>query len=188
LSNLRLPWKNRVAQKFFTVLNILFTFRIFNNLRLPWKQNLPWTFSLYWIYFLLIRSLSNFALALKNKVALNSLYWIYFLHSGFLSNLCFPWKTDGDLKIFTVLNSLFIFRIFEQLVLALKTSCPGIFHCSSQGGRPLPPDPPPRTPMRVTTYCRVTMYCRVTYVARPNVRGRRSITIPRRSLVAEGWT
>ena len=56
MSNLRLPWKNRVALKFFTVLNLLFTFRIFNNLRLPWKQSLPWNFSLFWICFLLIRS------------------------------------------------------------------------------------------------------------------------------------
>ena len=55
LSNLRLPWKNRTALKFFTVLNILFTFRIFNNLRLPWKQSFPWNFSLYWIYFLSFR-------------------------------------------------------------------------------------------------------------------------------------
>jgi len=34
LSNLR-PEKNRVALKIFTVVNILFTFRMFNNFRLP---------------------------------------------------------------------------------------------------------------------------------------------------------
>ena len=72
-----------------------------------------------------------------------------FLHSGFFSNLRLPWKTDGALKCFTVLNIFFIiqdfwatcacpekqsvrwnfsldwiyftFRIFVQLALALKT-------------------------------------------------------------------
>jgi len=33
------------------------------------------------------------------------------------------------LKFFTVLNTLFTFRIFEQLALALKKSCREIFHC-----------------------------------------------------------
>ena len=80
------------------------------------------------------------------------LYGIYFLHSGFLNNLRLPWKTEG------ALNSLYwmcflLFRIFEQLALALKIfavlniffiiqdfwatcacpekqSCHGIFHCA----------------------------------------------------------
>jgi len=61
----RMPWKTEVALKLFTVLNILFTFRIFEQL----------------------------ALALKNRVALNSLYWIcIFYRSGFLSNLRLAWK------------------------------------------------------------------------------------------------
>jgi len=47
--------------------------------------------------------LSNFALTLKNRVAL---------------------------KIFNALNTLFTFRIFEQVALALKNRvCPEIFHC-----------------------------------------------------------
>ena len=42
LSNLRLPWKNRVALKFFTVLNIFFTIQEFwTTLRLPEKQSCP---------------------------------------------------------------------------------------------------------------------------------------------------
>jgi len=49
-------------------LNILFTFRIFNNLRLPWKQSLPWKFSLYLMYFLLFRIFEQLALALVQNV------------------------------------------------------------------------------------------------------------------------
>ena len=69
-----------------------------SNLRLPWKTELPWNFSLY---------------------------WIYVLHSGFLSNLRLPWKTECALKFFTVLNIRVTFRIFEHLALALKIFKPG---------------------------------------------------------------
>ena len=148
-SNLRLPWNTTCVLKFFTVLNILFPFRISEQLTLalknnvcpeifhcieytfyiqdfwatcayPQKQRVSWSFLLYWIYFLHSGFLSSFALALKNRVALNSLYGIYFLHSGFLSNLRLPWKTECALSFFTVLNILFTFRIFEQLAFALK--------------------------------------------------------------------
>ena len=102
LSNACLPWKNRVALKFFNVLNILFTFRIFNNLRLPWKQ-----------------------FPLKFFTVLN----IFFTIQDFWATLCLSWKTECALKFFTVWNILFAFRIFEKLALALKNSCPGIFHC-----------------------------------------------------------
>jgi len=97
--------------------------RFESNLRLPWK------FSLFWIHFVPFRILSNFALALKNRVALHSLYWIYFLHSG-----------------------------FEQLALALKYRvCPDIslnwayfLHSGYFSNLRLPWNcaaPPPRTPM-----------------------------------------
>ena len=164
------PEKNRVALKIFTVVNnILFTFRICNNFRLTWKQSFPWNFSLYWIYFLLfrifeqrrlpwkkqgcpeiftvfdilftLRIFEQLALALKNRVALNSQYWIYiFYYSGFwatcacLEKQSFPgifhcnetffiiqdvWATRACPEkqscpaIFTVLNILLTFRIFE---------------------------------------------------------------------------
>ena len=124
---LRLPSKNRVGLKLFTVLNILFTFRIFNNLRLPWKQSFPWNFSLYWNIIYHSGFLSNFALALKNRVALEffTVFHMCLYHSGFLSDSRLPWKTEFALKLFTVLNILFTFRSFEQLTLALKKrGCP----------------------------------------------------------------
>ena len=54
------------------------------------------------------------------------------LPSGFLSNLHLSWKTEGALKIFTVLKMYFLsFRIFEQLALVLKNRmCPENFHCA----------------------------------------------------------
>ena len=120
---LALGWKNKVALKFFSIFNILFTFRIFNSL--PWKQSFPWNFSLYWIYFLPFMITDQLCacpekqscpgifhclectfysqefwatcmrLPWKTEGALNSQYWLYiFYHSGFLSNLCVPWKTE----------------------------------------------------------------------------------------------
>ena len=55
LSNLRLPWKNRVALKIFTVLNILFTFRSFEQLACacPEKQRVPWIHSTDYIFFII---------------------------------------------------------------------------------------------------------------------------------------
>jgi len=85
------PWKNRVALKIFTVLDILSTFRIFNNLCLPWKQSFPWNFSLYTIQ----HFWATLCFPWKTEGALNSHYWLYiFYHSGFLANLRLPWKTE----------------------------------------------------------------------------------------------
>ena len=84
------PGKAELLLKFFTVLNILFTFRILNNLRLPWKTEL----------------------LLKIFTVLN----IFFTIQEFWATcMRFPWKTEDALKYFTVLNKLFTFRIFEQL-------------------------------------------------------------------------
>jgi len=53
-----------------------------------------------------------------------------FYHSGFLSNFVLALKNRVALKFFTVLNIRFTIRIFEQLALALKKrECPEIFHC-----------------------------------------------------------
>jgi len=94
LSNFVLALKNRVAQKFFTVLNILFTFRSFSNLRLPWKTELPWNSSLYWICIFIIQdSWATCACPEKTEVPWNfSLHRNIFYHSGFLSNSRLPWK------------------------------------------------------------------------------------------------
>ena len=89
---LALALKKQSCPKIFTVLNILFTFRIFNSLRLPLAE-FPWNFSLYWIYFLPFKTFEQLCLPWKIEIP-SSLYWIHFLHSGVLSNLRLPWKTE----------------------------------------------------------------------------------------------
>jgi len=86
--------KNRVALEFFTVLNIRYTFRIFEQLAVALKNRVALIFfTVLNMYILLFRIFEQLALALKNRVAL---------------------------EFFTVLKYILIFRIFEQLAVALK--------------------------------------------------------------------
>ena len=110
LNNLHLPWKKEFALKIFTPLNIVFTFRTFEQLDL----------------------------ALKNRVCpeftvLNT----YFYHSEYWTNLRLHWKTEFARKFFTVLKYFLSFSIFEQLDLALKTEF--ALNFSSQGSVAPPP-------------------------------------------------
>jgi len=81
--------------------------------------------------FFIIQNFEQLVLALKNRVILNAFTVLKcFYLQEFLSNLCLPWKTELALKFFTVLDIIFTFRIFEQLVPALKNRvCPDIFYC-----------------------------------------------------------
>jgi len=74
--------------------NILFTFRIFEQLALALKNRGRPEFTVLNVYFLLFRIFEQLALALKNRVAL---------------------------EFFTVLKYILLFRNFEQLAVALKT-------------------------------------------------------------------
>ena len=145
------------------------------------KTEFPWNFSLHWIYFLLFRIFEQLALALKNRVARKFFTVLNILLTlGLLRNLCLPWKTEGALEFFIVLNMYFLsFRIFEQLALALKNraalefftvlkyffiiqdfwatsacpenrDCPEIFQTGGSGS---PPRRPPRTPMSKRVSC-----------------------------------
>ena len=141
------PEKNRVALKFFTVVNILLTFRIFNNFNLPWKQSFPGIFHCIEIFFIIqdfwaqalalkkrvaqqfftvlnilftFRSFEQLAFVLKNRAALEFFTVLkYFLSFRIFEQLALALKECVALKIFIVWNTLFTFRIFEQLVLAL---------------------------------------------------------------------
>ena len=136
-----LAMKKRVALKFLTLLNILFTFRIFNNLNLPWKQSFPWKFSLCWkCIFYYSGVLSNFVLPLKNRVALEffNVLNIPFTFRSFEQLALALW--NRGCPEFIVLNIYFLsFRIFEQLALALKTEFAPKFFKS--GGAAAPPTP-----------------------------------------------
>ena len=135
LSNLRLPWKNRVALKFFTVLNILFIIQDFwATCVCPENRVCPGIFQLYWIYFYHSGFLSNSALARKFLAVLNVL-----LHSGVLSNLHLPWKTKGALNSLNWICIFYHSGFLSKLRLPWKQSLPWNF--SSPGGRPPPPTP-----------------------------------------------
>jgi len=85
-----LAMKNRVALEFFTLLNVLFTFRSFEQLALALKNRGCPEFTVL-IIFLLFRIFEQFALALKNRVALEIFIVLkYFLSFRISSNLRLP--------------------------------------------------------------------------------------------------
>ena len=112
LTKLCLPWKTKFDKKFFTVLSILFPYRICEQLDLAWKQSVLWKFSpCYHSGFL-----SNFALTLKNRAwpgftAFNK----YFLSIRIFEQLLLDLKNRFGLKISTALKYFLSFRIFEEL-------------------------------------------------------------------------
>jgi len=105
--------------KIFTVLNILFTFRIFEQLALALKNRGYPEFTVLNMYFILFRTFEQLALALKNRVAV---------------------------EFSTVLKYFLSFRIFEQLALALKTEFALKFFKSGRAAAPS--DSLPLMPMR----------------------------------------
>jgi len=146
LSNFAHALKNRVAVKIFTVLNMLLHSGVLTNLRLAWKTEQPWTFSLNWNIFIIQDFWATSRWPWKTVLLWNfSLYWINFLHSGVLQLVAL--KNTGCLE-FTLLNIYFLlFRIFEQLVLALKTEFALKFFTVytwnfSNSGRRMPPPTP----------------------------------------------
>ena len=131
-----------------------FIIQIFEQLSCPEKQSYAETFHCVEIFFYLSGLLSNLCLSWKTECALNSLYWIYiFNHSEFWTTCAYPekqslswnfslrWnifylsgflrsfglalKTEFVMKFLTVFNIVFTFRMFQQLLFALKNRvCP----------------------------------------------------------------
>jgi len=121
LSNCACP-ENRVAQKFFTVLNILF---ILNNLRLPWKTEGALN-SLYRICIFIIQDFWATS-ACPKKQSCPAFFTVlkYFLSFRIFQQLVLALNKRVALKIFTVWHIPFTFRVFEQFALALKNrGCP----------------------------------------------------------------
>ena len=83
--------KNRVALKFFTVLNIAFTFRMFEQLCLPWKTECALN-SLYWIYIFIIQNFEQPAPALRNIICLEDFHCIeiLFIFHDFWATWAYP--------------------------------------------------------------------------------------------------
>ena len=90
--------KKQSCPDIFTVLNIFFTFRIFEQLVLA-QQSVPWIHCIEYIFFI-IQNFEQLALALKNIICPEIIHCIKIMLS---------------------------FRIFEQLELALKTELPRNF-------------------------------------------------------------
>ena len=140
----------------------------------PGKTELPWKFSLCWIYFShsgflttsacpenrvslkfytvlnIFFTIQDFWATLcfpwKTEGALNSQYWLYiFYHSGFLSNLRFPSKTELPWNFSLYWNIFYYSGFLSNLRLPWKTEFALKFF--KPGGTAAPPRPPPRTPM-----------------------------------------
>ena len=146
-NNLRLPWKTEFALKFFTALKY-FYLSGFEEPALALKTEFVMKIFAAFDIFLHSGCLSNFCLPWKTECVLNSPYWIYFFSFRIFNNFRLPWKTEFALKMYTAfkwgfwvtcacsenrvfpeifhcIEYSFTFRIFEQLVLALKNRvCP----------------------------------------------------------------
>jgi len=129
-------------QKFFTVHDF------WETCACPEKSELPWNFSLYWIYFLHSGFLTTCACPEKQSCPeiFHSIEYTFYIQEFWATCACpekqsVPWNftpygiffTIQDswatcacpektvaLKFFTVLNMFFTFRSFEQFALALK--------------------------------------------------------------------
>jgi len=119
---LALAMKKECVLKIFTALNILFTFRIFEQLTLPQKTECDLKILTVLNIAFTFRIFEQLALALENRVSPEIFYSIEctFYIQDLWANLQLAWKTECALKFFTVLNIAFAFRIYEQIAIALK--------------------------------------------------------------------
>ena len=101
-------------QKFFTVHDF------WETCACPEKSELPWNFSLYWIYFLHSGFLTTCACPEKQSCPeiFHSIEYTFYIQDSWATCAC-PEKTVA-LKFFTVLNMFFTFRSFEQFAFGLK--------------------------------------------------------------------
>ena len=89
------------ALKFFTVLNILFTFMIFEQLALALKNRVALKFFTVLKYFLSFSNFEQLALVLKTGVCTENFHWLKcFLLFRNLEQLALALKTEFALKFF----------------------------------------------------------------------------------------
>ena len=122
--------ENRVFLKYFTVLNIVFTFRIFEQLALSLKKRVHWIHCIEYIFFIL-QNFEQPALALKFFTAMK-----YFLSFRIFEQLVVCPEKQSVPWIHCIEDIFFIIQNIEQPALAMKNKiCPEIFKL---GGRPPP--------------------------------------------------
>jgi len=116
--------------KIFTVLNILFTFRMFNNLRLPWKQSFLWNFSLYLIYFLPFRIFEQLC-ACPEKQSCPGIFqcieYTFYIQEFWATCMRLPWKTEGALNSQYWLYIFYHSGFLSNLRFPCKTELPWNF-------------------------------------------------------------
>ena len=121
LSNLHaLALKNRVAQKFFAVWNILFTFQIWATCACPEKQRVPWIYCTEYIFFIIQEFWVTCACPEKQSCPdiFHCIEYTLYMQNFWATCAC-PEKQSCP-EIFHCMEYTFTFTIFEQLVLALK--------------------------------------------------------------------
>jgi len=123
LSNSALALKNSVALEFFTVLKYILSFRIFEQLALVLKKRVILKIFIVWNILFTFRIFEQLALVLKKRVCsriFHCIEYLFFIIQDFWATCACPEKNRVAQKIFTVLEYILSFRIFEQLSLALK--------------------------------------------------------------------
>jgi len=156
--NLRLPWKTEGAlnspywmyffiirdfwatcscpEIFHCIEYIFYYSGVLSNLRLPWKQSCPAIFHCIEYTFYIQNFWATCACPEKQRVSwINCIECIFFIIQNFGTTCACPEKQSCP-------GIFLLFRIFEELAVALKIFNPG--------GRP--PRPPPRTPMAVRNF------------------------------------
>ena len=148
LNNWRLSWKQSLPWNFSLFWIYFLLIRSFEQLcACPEKQSCP-KLTVLNIFFT-FRIFELPVLSLKNRVCPEIFHCIEisFIIQDFWATCACP-ENRVALEFFTVLKYLLSFGIFEQIVLALKTEFALKFFKPGEGGRPAP-DPPARTPMLV---------------------------------------
>jgi len=126
---LTLALKNRVAQKFFAVLNILFTFWIWATCACPDKQRVPWIYCTEYIFFIIQKFWVTCACPEKQSCPDIFLCIEYTLYIQEFWATCTCPEKQSCPEIFRCMEYTFTLRIFEQVACACpeKQSCPDIF-------------------------------------------------------------
>jgi len=142
-----LPWKKVCREIVHCIEYIFYHSGFLSNLPLPWKQSLSWIHCIECIFFIIQYFWATCPFHEKQRVPwIHCIEYIFFIIQDFWATCACP--ENRGYPEFTVLNVYFLsFRIFEQLALALKTEFALKFFRT--GGRPPPPNPSPRTPMRL---------------------------------------
>ena len=123
----------RIAPKWiYIVLKLFSPFTIFKELELSLKKTeLPWNFSLYWIYFLHSGFLTTCACPEKqgSPGIFHYIEYTFYIQEFWATCMCLPWKTEGALNSQYWLHVFYIQDFWETCAFAEKPVCPGIFHC-----------------------------------------------------------